>query len=230
MPKSHYLPKSDTGKLSWLDNLRQKLTIYAVLLGILPAEVTTVTDDYNMFAWILSVLGVFKSRTKDITAYKDQLRFGKQPIGDPPGLPTITAPPTTVESGIFTRIGQLVQRIKNHPNYNDAIGEDLQIIGAEQTIIPEDMKPILKGAVDGVNAKIIWTKGEADSIDIYADRRDGKGFIYLANDSQPDYFDTTPLPDGINVVVWDYKGRYRIGDEQVGQFSEPISITITKKV
>ncbi|MFH1230948.1 MAG: hypothetical protein V1709_05565 [Planctomycetota bacterium] len=29
--------------------------------------------------------------------------------------------------------------------------------------------------------------------------------------------------------VWDYKAIYKISDDQVGQFSEPIQVTVTRK-
>ena len=66
-------------------------------------------------------------------------------------------------------------------------------------------------------------------VHIYVDRKDGQGFVYLANDSQPDYLDTFPVPAGVASAVWEYKAIYRIGDDQVGQFSEAVKVTVTKQ-
>lgn len=74
---------------------------------------------------------------------------------------------------------------------------------------------------------IVWTKGDADCLEIWVDRGDGKGFIFLAIDSQPDYPDTTAsLPATGASAVWKYKGIYRLADEQAGQWSDIISTTV----
>ena len=36
-------------------------------------------------------------------------------------------------------------------------------------------------------------------------------------------------PAEITSAVWDYKAVYRLGDDHVGQFSEPIQVTVTRK-
>lgn len=51
----------------------------------------------------------------------------------------------------------------------------------------------------------MWKKGNADSIDLYVDRGDGKSFVYLANDTNQNYTDTTQLADGMNMNEWKYK-------------------------
>lgn len=82
-----------------------------------------------------------------------------------------------------------------------------------------------------LNGSLIkWLKSVADSLNIYVDRRDGAGYKFLANDTVPDYIDTQAIPAGQNSAVWDYKARYRVGDEEVGVFSDVITITTTKNV
>ncbi|WP_028978597.1 hypothetical protein [Sporocytophaga myxococcoides] len=54
----------------------------------------------------------------------------------------------------------------------------------------------LGGGLDAHRPIIKWKKGPADSIDIYVDRKDGKGFVFLVNDSTRDYVDNHPLPTG----------------------------------
>lgn len=95
---------------------------------------------------------------------------------------------------------------------------------------PNALKPILKSALDANRPLIIWNKGVADSLDIYVDRQMNDNYVFLANDSQPDYLDTFPLPIGVNSAAWRYKAIYRIGDEQVGKFSDPITVTVTKQI
>jgi hypothetical protein len=230
MTKHDFISKSDQGKATFLKNLALKLPGYAALLGITPAEVASVQADAVMFKHILDRQEAYKTFNQGNTAYKNTLRDGPlgAPLGSLPVFPTLSAAPAVVSAGIFPRIRKLAGRIKATPTYTEGIGEDLGIVGDEQVIDIPNLKPMLTSRLDVGRPMIIWFKGPADSINIYVDRKDGKGFVYLATDSQPDYLDTFPMPDDVPAVVWDYKAIYRIGDDPVGQFSEPISVTVTK--
>jgi hypothetical protein len=226
-----FISKSDQGKAAFLKNLALKLPGYAVLLGITPAEVASVQADAAMFNHILDRQEAYKTFNQGNTAYKNALRDGPlgAPLGSLPVFPTLPVAPAVVLAGVIPRARKLAGRIKGSPAYTEAIGEDLGIVGDEQVLDIPNLKPMLTSRLDVGRPMIIWLKGPADSINIYVDRKNGKGFVYLATDSQPDYLDTFPMPEGLDSVVWDYKGIYRIGDDPVGQFSEPISVTVTRQ-
>lgn len=231
--KDNYMPRTDTLKVSWLKNLDTKAPVYNTLLDITPAEITSLGNDTTMFEYIVNVmLDAYSTKNKDITKFKNIMRDG--PIGTPapptPVAPVLPVAPTAVEPGIFQRVAKFVKRLKSHPNYTVNIGEDLGIEGPEHVVDPQTMKPVLKGGLDANRPLIKWNKGDADSIDIYVDRTLNDNYAYLANDSEPDYIDTYPLPGGAVTATYRYKAIYRIGDEQVGQFSEPLTITVTKQV
>jgi hypothetical protein len=59
---------------------------------------------------------------------------------------------------------------------------------------------------------------------LQVDRGDGKGFIFLANDTTPGYIDTDPFPAA--PTRWTYRAIYIIGDAQVGLWSKPVSVTV----
>ena len=70
-------------------------------------------------------------------------------------------------------------------------------------------------------------KGNAaflDVCEIQVDRGDGKGYGLLTYDTTPGYVDTQPFP--ATPTKWTYKAIYRVGDAQVGQWSNPVSITV----
>ena len=231
MAKNYFIPNSDQGKADFLDNLANKIGGYAVALGLAPADVTSVTDDAAMFNYVMDMQEAYKTFKQDMSKHKNMLRDGPvgTPLGALPVAPTLPAAPTLVNEGVFIRIRKLTARIKAAPAYNQAIGEDLGLVGDEQVIDIPNLKPVLKSRLDAGRPLILWTKGPADSIDIYVDRKDGSGFVYLANDSQPDYLDTFPVPAGMTSAIWGYKAVYRIGDEQVGQFSAPTQVTVTRQ-
>ena len=73
---------------------------------------------------------------------------------------------------------------------------------------------------------ILWTKGKASAIEIWVDRNDGNGFVFLIINTEPNTTDPTPLPAPGTSAVWNYKAIYRFHDEQVGQWSDVLSVTV----
>lgn len=146
-------------------------------------------------------------------------------MGPLPAAPTLGTAPALVAPGIFPRVSSLCARIKKHPGYTDAIGQDLDIIGAEQSFDPNTLKPAIKLELRAGRPWVLWTKGHATALEIWVDRGTGT-FAQLAMDTEPDYADTAALPAPGQSALWKYKAIYRIGDEQVGQWSDVVSQTV----
>ena len=231
MAKKHYLPKSDEGKGVWLNNFSEKLPNHAAALGISADTLTSVQNDAKMFNYMVNLVNAFKNGQGERVGYKDILKFGPEGtvLGPVPVFNNVP-PPANVQSGIFIRIRRLVQNIKSNNSYNESIGSDLGIIGSETDEVIMEMKPVLKVRMAAGKPEIVWKKGKADSIDIYVDRGDGKSFVYLANDSNPNFRDNSEIPAGAEISEWKYKAIYRIRDEQVGQFSDVASAVVKKEV
>ena len=77
-----------------------------------------------------------------------------------------------------------------------------------------------------VNVKWGWGGNTAylDMCELQVDRGDGKGFGPLAFDTTPNYTDTQPFPAAR--AVWTYRAIYRVGDGQVGLWSQPVSVAV----
>ena len=69
-----------------------------------------------------------------------------------------------------------------------------------------------------------YSKGQAAALEIWVDRGDGNNFVFLTINTEPNTIDTTPLP--ATSAAWRYKAIYRLHDEQVGQWSDVISVTV----
>jgi hypothetical protein len=184
-----------------------------------------------MFAYIVNLVNSFKTGLSQRVGYKDLLKGGAEnsPLGPVPVFNNLPAP-TVVPAGIFSRLSKLIMTIKGNPNYSDDVGGNLGIIGAEQDRELSDLKPELKIKMEAGYPKIIWKKGKADSLDIYVNRSDGKGFVYLANDASPDFNDKTNLNGTDKTAEWIYKAIYRVKDDQVGSFSDEASIVMKKEI
>ena len=74
--------------------------------------------------------------------------------------------------------------------------------------------------------KIQWVKQGLDALELWVDRGDGKGFVFLAIDTIVPYVDTAALPAAGQSALWKYKGIYLQADERVGQWSDIVSLAV----
>ena len=224
MKKTPYLPSSDKDKVIWLNNFAGKFAALAAQFGFTAADVTAVNNDAAMFAWLIALIETFTTAKEERVHYKNLIRSGAigSAVGTVPVAPVVPAAPAAAPAGIFPRLAKMVQQIKGKSNYTEAIGKDLGIIGAEQTLDTAGMKPVLTLVLKGGQVEIQWAKGNADGVRIDADR-DGKGFLFLAVDTVPHYTDTAAIT---GAAVWKYRAMYLLSDEPVGQWSDVVSINV----
>lgn len=229
MAKKDYLPNADKDKSAWLKNFANKLQSYATTLKIGEADLKSVNEDANAFAYILECVELVKTYNLQMTSFKDALRDGVSANGKalmPPPLTFPTAPPM-VDEGIFARIRRLVQNIKSQKTYTEDIGKALGIVGETTTVDYNTLKPELSAMLTGNKVVVKWKKGKADSINIYV-KRGAADFVLAGNDAKPPFDDPTPLPT--EATTWIYKGMYVVNDTEVGQVSNEVSILVQKTV
>src|SRR5438552_9222820 len=133
-------------------------------------------------------------------------------LGDTPAAPTLAAPTLLVPPNIFGRVSALAARIKSHPCYTEAIGQDVGIIGVEQSVDPSSMKPSLDLILQTGRPNAGWTKQGMGGVEIWVDRGAGT-FSFRAIDAIPAYMRDAPLPTAGTSVVWNYKATCRLNDE-----------------
>lgn len=224
MTRKFYLPKADTERLIWLNNFASKFAQSGPALGFSAADITSVTNDAAMFAYLMGQVETFTTAKEQRVKFKNLFKEG--PIGKAGGglplMPAVTVAPTMITPGIFPRIAQVVQRIKNYPAYTEAMGKDLGIIGAEQTANDSTMKPVLKLVGKGGQVVVKWKKYKADAVHIEVDRGEGV-WTLLAIDTVPHFVDKTPVACP---AVWKYRAMYIVADVLVGQWSDVVSINV----
>ena len=225
MSKSYFLPSNEPGKRKWLKNFAGKMPTYATTVGVTPAEVTQVAADDLFFTFVCDAHGAHTHTTRDWTAYKHQAAHGTK-LGDIPVTPTPGTPPPTVPPDIFGRNAKLAARIKKHPACTNAIAQDLGIVGAEVIIDPTNYQPILTLSLNAGHPHIGWPKLGMDSLELWVDRGDSKGFVLLTYTTNTDFADLSPLPAPGVSAVWKYKAIYRLNDAQVGQWSDVATIGV----
>jgi len=225
MPKSYFLPPGEAGKRKWLKNFSGKMPTYAATVGVTPEEVTQLTADDLFFDFVCNAHVAHTKTTRDWTAFKHQAAHGDN-LGDIPVTPTPGTPPAVVPPDIFGRNTALAVRVKKHPKCTDAIAQDLGIVGAEVVVDPTTYQPILTLSLNAGHPHIGWPKLGMDSLELWKDWGDGKGFVLLTITTNPDYADISPLPAPGISAVWKYKAIYRLNDAQVGQWSDVATIGV----
>ena len=225
MPNATFMPKTDTGKVELLEHVASTLPKYQSIFQISNEDMETVKSDAVSLRHAHTSHHQVQNYAHHWTAYKNQLLDGGggdvswpvAPVIDPHISPTVTP-------GVIARLSSLVARIKAHKNYTTAIGQDLHIIGAEIVLDTASWKPALSVKYIAGHPVIVWSKGKAGAIEIWADRSDGNGFSFFTINTEPDTSDNTPLPATGTGINWKYKAIYRLHDEQVGQWSDVLSI------
>jgi hypothetical protein len=223
--KKPYLPKDDAGKVVWLNNFREKLPLYAAALGITPIQLAQLDTDADAFSNIFLFQNGLKDTMEAYTGFKNLLRNGTGTLPAVPPIPSAPMLPPNAQSNVFGSVAQLVQNIKSNPAYDpNTMGDDLRIIGDEQTIDPNSWKPIIKAENIAGSPNIKWTKGDADALKIKVNR--GTGYELLAIDTKPDYLDKHTLPPFGQSALWKYSAIYILDDEEVGQWSDELEVAV----
>lgn len=237
-----------TAAKKWLNTFYTELQTVGANLGISAAEIAEVGKFALAYSYVLQVANLFKWEEHERTKYKDLLADGAigSHLGAFPTMPTLPVAPDAVPAGIFKIIGKLVQRIKNHPNYDESIGKNLGIIGPEKTVDLDTIKHLVSVksvTSDGISLDFI--KKDMDGVVVYAgvpyhvpadtatpaaDESDTEAemeWTEIARITQSPFFDnrfnTTNKPE-----TRYYKFRYLKKDMMVGQESDIIRVISNK--
>ena len=231
MAKADYIGRNDTDFASQMQTFKNNIVSYATLLGVSTGQVTGQAADADYILYAVACQQAMSNGAQQWTAWKNITRGGG--IVPPTGTPVAPVFPTAVPAvapGVEARFRVLVKQIKSNSNYNTSIGEARGIEGAHQTG-PDlsTLQPDISASVNGSHVEIPWGWGGygafLDQCELQVDRNDGKGRVVLAIDTTPGYNDTQPLP--ATPTKWTYWAIYRIGDQQVGLWSKPVTITVS---
>ena len=223
MAKKDFLAKTDDGLNAQFKNFKLKIGGYAGVLGLGAAQVTSQANDTDLFDFVMGMREGYKTKTQDVTNYKGILLFGPTgtPLGAVPSAPAFGAPPTLVLSNVVDRFRKLAAQIKAAPNYNNAIGEDLGIVGDEDSIDESTSKPSLKAKKVETGWSISFSLlSHFDGVKIFRQRPSAPK-LFLAVDTSSPYVDTEAQVNGTI-----YTAYFLIGDNTVGLESDALMISI----
>ncbi len=230
MPKSDYIATNDDAFNVQQQTFKNGIGGYSALLGLTAAQIDAQAADAAYFDFTLKSQAVMANGAQQWTAWKNLTRAGGTvPASGAPVAPVFPAAVPAVASGIEARFRALVQSIKTSAHYNEALGQALGIEGSQRSG-PDltTIQPVIDAIISGNHVNVKWGCGGngayLDMCELQVDRGDGKGFGLLAYDTTPGYTDTQPFP--ATPAIWAYKAIYRVGDNQVGVWSLPVSVTV----
>ena len=230
MATQPFLPSGDDERNTWLDNFAAKLPLYTIKYGISDDDLKAVQTGQAWWAAILTYQSQFIKYANTITAFKAALRNGLDDGAtlSPLTVPTPTLPTAPAEPGIFALVSNIASTIKNNKKYSVADGNDLGIEGSPlpkpdpNTLVPD--LSVVRGS--GGHPELKWHKQNMPMLDICVDRSQGKGWEKLDTSDQNRYTDTHELPPAGSAAVWRYKAIYKHKGAQVGQWCEPVPVSV----
>ena len=201
--KQDYIPRTDGDLIIWHGNLKTQVAAVATTVGLATADVDALTADNTSLNTKITALNAAKTAQQAATADK-----------------------ANVFRSVITRARGIANRVKSHPNYTEALGRQLGIVGPEDTTDLSQAQPTLRNeAVSPGSVRMGFNKSVSSGVRIFSKRGSEASFAFLATDTESPYFDTrsnlTPGPESRQ-----YQAQYLLGDEPVGQLSDILSVLV----
>lgn len=221
-----YYPRREPDQIPWLNNYRVKIATHGATVGLTAGEITATQNDLTFYGWLLETWHPQVTQDgREATAYKKLIAQGGVPNVSPIAVPIGTVfpsppAPAPVLPGVLKRLFAQVTRLKTSAGYNDMIGQDLEVIGAEAVdthLFPEFNVQVEDGPSCQC-ARLEFTKfGHAG---VYVEsRRNAGAWEFLAIDTLKPYVDQRPLLVSGQAEAREYRMRFWDAGESNGDWS-----------
>ncbi len=224
---SDYVEKNEGALVIQLNDHAAGVTTHGPTVGLVAGDIAQAVADAAFAAVVVNGQSLYQSKSQEWTEYKAIVLYGplNTPLPAQPVAPAVAAVPLNSLASIVARFRQRAERIKAHPNYTPAIGEDCRIVAP----LPPPAgppKPVLAGVAEtGFGVRLTFTMQGHDAIEIYRKRGNETVFTLITVDTNNPYFDGTPPLVAGQPEVRQYQARYKDNDLPVGDWSDVITIT-----
>ncbi len=200
---------------------------HAATIGLVAADTTEAANDAAIASHTVNGQSLYNSKSQEWTEYKRLMLYGplNTPLPGTPVAPVVGSLPLGAKAAVVARFRQRADRIKSHPNYTPAIGEDCRIVvpvGGPPAI----PKPVLNGLAEtGFVIRLTFAMLGHDQIEIYSKRGSETEWTIITVDSNSPYVDARPPLVANTPEVRQYRARFKDNDFPVGEWSDVISVT-----
>jgi hypothetical protein len=200
-----YLPRSDSSLLIWLGNFQNTLPAQAKALSINSAEIKDALDGAKALSAAIQVDEQKRAEWQSAVAYSADLKNQTLP-----------------------EIQRIIDRLRVAPGFTDEHAKALMAVPPRpQTLAATTHKPVIRASFAGGKVRLQWTRGSLDGIHVYARKQGETAWQLLGRDNRPPYDDPRPLPPNTPVEVREYRVIGVVADEEVGQPSDIVTVTLT---
>lgn len=192
MAKQDYLPDQDAQLLLWHDNFKAQVAALKTTFSLTDPEVAAIATDNTTAHTKVDAKVLAKNAAK-----------------------TATGDCAVSLRGVKSAARALARRLKEHPAYTPAMGQQLGIIGPEDTTDLSTSKPTL-AVDDQQNGLIIigFNKSISEGVNIYSRRGSETPFTFLARDTFSPYVDNRAPLSG-TTERREYQAVYVVNDDEI---------------
>lgn len=144
MARKFWWPRRLVDQQMIVRNFRSKIAGHAAVLGLSPAETAAAVALCDTMITAYNATEACKLTMQAMTAWRDEVLFGKQTGAVAPAAPLFPAPPAGgLTRGAVDQFIELRNQIVAAPGFNESIGDDLGLLGPEHRrkdaseIVPE---------------------------------------------------------------------------------------------
>ena len=220
MNKSYY-PTDRAGQIDWHANFTAEFPKIGEKLGFSRAEIDNAIADSKYAAYLLKTLGPELETQENLPAF---VVLEGQSSGEFVDIRGTSGAPTAVRPGIDTRRQARIERIKRHPDYNEAIRQQLKI--GVPTLDEKNYKAELgKPRQTGPTITIPFRKagGKISGINLYRQRKGEPAPEKIGFFMRTPAIDTDPATS----AQLTYTARAVKDGDEIGQPSDPVTIVVS---
>ncbi|MES2709771.1 MAG: hypothetical protein V4726_24450 [Verrucomicrobiota bacterium] len=202
---NNFIPDSAENRLVWFTNLKTTVNAQASALGWSAAKI----EEFNQ---------AVDPRIADYQAVVDADRAFRHASGDAQDR---------FATGIIA-LRALIAEIKTNPAFTDGMGAAMRIFSLSSGPKEGDIKPVLNALAERGHVRISGSKNYAETVNLYLRRKAGPvgewTLIGVKRKRFP-FDDQTPLAVPGVPEEREYMARGVMGDDEVGQDSDIVSVT-----
>jgi hypothetical protein len=229
IPSNSWFPQSLQERAAWYDNFNTQMQAIGTTLGLTAGDLSDVQKDNDVMQFLANTAVEADAFIDAIRQYRKIITEGE--IGDPnppfPANPAF-ALPASVDTGMFERLVDWVDRIRAAPAYTGEQGALAQIIPQQDEEIEEtELKPALKASsLPGNQVEVGFTRGKTQGIEIEIRVDNDAAWQnvgrYFSSPAALDIADGTGLPRGVQI-----RARYVKNNQAVGLNSDTVNVVTT---
>lgn len=231
IPSYRWFPRNLPARALWYANFANQFADVGASLGFTANEINSVNNDNSVFQFLANAAVEIEAYKRSVGEYREIIT--EENIGEPnpqfPANPAL-ALPASIDTGMFERLVNLVERIRVAPNYTDQIGALLGILPTQpEQIAPSEVKPTIQtfAAETGYHFSVVVEgRKEADMWEVLILKKGAAGWqtVKTANGKSVDVTITPTTPgesEQIQVRV-----QLRKNNQNYGQPSAMVYVTV----